>query len=245
MKLDRIFRQVTLAAVGLLMAATTSAAAQGGINKIVEPGQKHFGLSYNELVEQWTNWFVAEPFATHPAFDPDGRFCDRNQEGDVWFLASTFGGVVDRTCEIPAGKAIFISVGGAGASFAPEFPAAGDPCLQMATDVEKVRCDMNNDVPVAPDISLEATLDGTPVQDLFAFRAQSRPGGFTLHVPDPSFVTDLGLAPGDRFPAVADGYFLFLKPLKPGVHTLTVRRINADQSEAGVNYTLIIADEEY
>ena len=121
----------------------------------------------------------------------------------------------------------------------------GDPCLQRATDLEKVRCDVNNDVPVAPGISFEVTLDGVPVTDLFAFRAQSQPGGFTLRVPDPSFLTDLGFAAGDRFPAVADGYFLFLRPLEPGEHTLNVRMINPDQSEAGVNYTLIIEDGDH
>jgi hypothetical protein len=183
---------------------------------------------------------VAEPIATNPAFDPDGRFCDRNQEGKVWFLASTFEGVADRTCAVPAGKAIFLSLGGVFASFSPEFPAAGDLCLQMATDLEKVRCDVNNDVPVAPGISLSVVLDGEPVKDLFAFRAQSQPGGFTLRVPNPSFLTDLGFAAGNRTPAVADGYFLFLKPLKPGQHTLNFRMINPDQSVTGVNYTLII-----
>ena len=37
---------------------------------------------------------------------------------------------------------------------------------------------------------------------------------------------------------MADGYFLFLKPLKPAF--LNFRKVNPDQSEAGVNYTLII-----
>ncbi len=231
---------VTVMGIMVAVAAAASADANKSGSKIVEPGQELFGKSYNELASAWTNWLVAEPIATNPAFDPDGRFCDRNQEGDVWFLASTFGGVVDRTCEVPAGKAIFLSLGGVFVSLAPEFPAAGDPCLQMATDLEKVRCDVNNDVPVAPAVSFEVLLDGVPVEDLFAFRAQSQPGGFTLRVPNPSFLTDLGLASGNRSPAVADGYFLFLKPLQPGEHTLSFRMINPDQSEAGVNYTLII-----
>jgi len=110
--------------------------------------------------------------------------------------------------------------------------------------VGKVRCDVNNDVPVAPGVAFRATLDGVPVTDLLAFRAQSQPGGFTLRVPNPSFVTDLGLSAGDRTPAVADGYFLFLKPLKHGQHTLSFRMINPDQSETGVNYTLIVGDGE-
>ena len=226
-----------VAVMGLMMAVSSSAHAD---SRVVKPGQEFAGRSYNELVSKWANWLATEPLATNPALDPDGRFCDLNQQGPVWFLASTFGGVADRTCEIPAGKAIFLSLGGVFLSFGPEFPAAGDPCLQMATSLEKVRCDVNNDVPMAPAISFEVTLDGQPVQDLFAYRAQSQPGGFTLKVANPSFITDLGFTPGNRFPAVADGYFLYLKPLSPGEHTLNLRMINPNQSEAGVNYTLII-----
>ena len=93
---------------------------------------------------------------------------------------------------------------------------------------------------MAPTTSFEVILDGVPVQDLFAFRAQSRPGGFTLRAPNPSFLTDVGLPAGNRFPTVADGYFLLLKPLQSGEHTLNLRMIKPDQSVTGVNYTLII-----
>jgi hypothetical protein len=243
MKLSKKLRQGVFMATGFLMAAAAFADGHAGKGAVVQPDEQFFGKTYSELVSEWTDWFVQEPFATNPAFDPDGRYCDRNQDGKVWFLASTFGGVVDRTCEIPAGRAIFVSVGGAFVSFAPEFPAADDPCAQMATDVERVRCDVNNDVPVAPAIALQATLDGVPVEDLFAFRAQSQPGGFTLHVSDSSFVTDAGLPAGDRYPAVGDGYFLYLKPLKPGTHTLSVSKSFPGQPGEpawGVNYTLII-----
>ncbi|HEX6903072.1 MAG TPA: hypothetical protein VF789_25365 [Thermoanaerobaculia bacterium] len=238
MKLNKqISRIVMVTVIGLSMAAAASANVLG---RVVQPGDEYQGHSYSELASEWTNWLTAEPIATNPAFDPDGSLCGQNQAGDVWFLASTFGGVVDRTCNVPAGKAIFLSLGGVFLSFAPEFPAAGDPCLQLATDVERVRCDVNNDVPVAPNVSFEITLDGVPVTDLLSYRAQSEPGGFTLRVANPSFITDLGFAPGDRFPAVADGYFLFLKPLKPGKHALNFRMIQPGQPDAGVNYTLII-----
>jgi hypothetical protein len=236
MKLNKQLWQVVATVIGLLAAAT---AAEAG-NKVVEPGREFSGKSYNELAGEWTNWLVTEPIATNPAFDPDGRFCGLNQQGKVWFLASTFDGIADRTCEIPAGKALFLSLGGVFVSFAPEFPASDDPCSQLTTDAEKVRCDVNNDVPVAPTTTLEAALDGEPIEDLFAFRTQSPPGGYTLRVPDPSFLTDLGLPAGDRTPAVADGYFLFLKPLSHGRHTLSFHKTNPDQSVAGVNYTLIV-----
>lgn len=245
MKLNKkVWQNAAVAVIGLMMAAAVSADDLGNHNgnggKVVEPGQEYQGKTYNELASKWANWLSAEPIATNPALDPDGRFCDRNQGGKVWFLASTFGGIVDRTCEIPAGKAIFMSLGGVFLSFAPEFPAAGSPCLQLTTVLDQVRCDVNGGVPVAPNVSFEVTLDGVPVEDLMAFRAQSTPGGFTLEVPNPSFITDLGFAPGDRSTAVADGYFLFLKPLRPGTHTLNLRMIQPGQPDTGVNYTLII-----
>lgn len=240
MKLNKNLGWSAVALAALLVTATASADDNRDRSRIVGPGEEFFGKSYSEMASEWTNWFVQEPIATNPAFDPDGRFCDRNQEGSVWFLASTFEGIADRTCEIPAGKALFLSLGGAFVSFAPDFPAAGDPCLQLATAVDQVRCDVNTDVPVPPSVSFEVTLDGTPVKDLLAFRAQSQPGGFTLRVPDGSFLTDLGLASGNRTPAVADGSFLFVKPLRPGVHTLNLRATNPDQSVTGVNYTLVI-----
>lgn len=229
--------QFAVAVLGLSMAFVAS--ADPG-DRVVPTSEQWQGRSYEELASEWTNWLVAEPFATNPALDPDGRFCHLNQHGKVWFLASTFGGVADRTCVIPPGKAIFLSLGGVFVSFAPEFPSAGDGCLAMGSAVEQVRCDVNNDVPVAPNVSFAVTLDGTPVGDLLAYRTQSQPGGFTLRVPDPSFLTDLGLAAGDRFPAVADGYFLLLKPLHPGTHTLTLRMNQPGQPENGVNYTLVV-----
>ena len=62
-----------------------------------------------------------------------------------------------------------------------------------------------------------------------------------MRIPDQSLLTDFGVASGDRSPAVADGYFLFLKPLTPGEHTLNLIMTNPDQSVRGVNYTLIVS----
>ena len=247
MKLRKTIRQDWILVFGLLAAmasiSATAAKADGyGLGKVVEPGEEYAGKTYNELVSQWSNWLVKEPFATNPAFDLDGSLCDRNQEGRVWFLASTFEGVANRTCEIPGGKAIFVSLGGAFLSFAPEFPEAGDPCLALAPGVGRVRCDVNRDVPGAPAISLEAALDGVPVKDLFAYRTESEPGGFTLRAGNPSFLTDLGFPAGNRTPSVASGYFLFLRPLSRGLHTLRIRMVNPDQTVTGVNYRLVIGD---
>jgi hypothetical protein len=164
----------------------------------------------------------------------------KTKKGKVWFLASTFEGVVNRTCKVPADKAIFFSLGGVFLSFSPDYPDSSSPCFNLATDIDKVRCDVNVSVPPATDTSFEVVIDGVPVKDIFTFRTQSQPGGFTLRAPEPSLLTDFGFSKGDRSPAVADGYFMFLKPLNLGKHTLNLIMTYPDQSKAGVNFTLIV-----
>ncbi|MGW0121297.1 signal protein [Streptomyces sp. NPDC003327] len=75
---------------------SASGAPEGG-------GEK---LASGELQERWWTWAASEPEGTNPVADPDGRSCGRNQPRDVWFLAGTFGGEVERTCEVPAGRPI-------------------------------------------------------------------------------------------------------------------------------------------
>src|ERR687896_520488 len=99
--MNRTLLRSVVAVMVLMVAAVASAD-----DRIVAPGEEFAGKSYSELASEWTNWLVKEPIATNPAFDPDGSLCDINQDGKVWFLASTFGGVVDRTCVVPGGKAI-------------------------------------------------------------------------------------------------------------------------------------------
>ena len=240
-KVPSIWQSVIVAVAVLMVGAPASAD-----NRIVQPGQQYFGKSYNELAGEWTNWLIAEPSATNPAYDDNGSLCDQNQEGNVWFLAGTFENVntpddlSKRKCIVPAGKAIFLTLGGVYVSFSPDFLGADPVCSQLPNTLAQIRCDVNNDVPVAPSISFEVKIDGLPVKDLFAFRVQSKPEGFTLRVPDGSLLTEWGFSPGDRFPAVSDGYFLFLKPLKLGKHTLKVVMTNADGSLTGVKWTLIV-----
>ncbi len=213
---------------------------------IVEPGGELFGKSYNELAGEWWNWALKEPAATNVVLDPDGRFCDLNQEGKVWFLAGTFGGEVKRKCVIPPGKAIFFPTLN-GLSFAPDFPVEGDDCLGFGSTVDDVRCDINDDLAVAPAVVLSANIDGEPVSDLFAYRAQTEPGGFTLEIPEGSILTQFEdpFDPGDRFPAVADGYWILLRPLSSGLHKIDFRAEgDFGGSPIGAKYKLFILGDD-
>ncbi|CAN5906040.1 hypothetical protein BH20PSE1_BH20PSE1_14210 [soil metagenome] len=225
--------------------------------EVVEPGRTLFKESYNELTGKWSNWLSRVPIATNPALDNDGRFCDRNQRDKVWFLAGTFGGalgenpVADRTCKVPAGKGIFFPMFSV-VSFAPDFLNT-PPCQDLTEDVAQIRCDVNDDVAIVPNVALAVLLDGKPVADLFAYRVQSKPGGFTFHIAPGSPLTAFDVAPGKREPAVADGYWILLEPPSPGHHTVSfsadfARDVDADGipdlpdgiPDLGANYELLI-----
>ena len=236
---------------------------------IVEPGTTFLGLSYNRLAGEWWNWAAKEPSATNPVLDTTGKDCQRNQKGSVWFLAGTFfGAAVTRNCTIPAGKALFIPIVN-GDSFYPEYPEPGNRCtLRGRFDLTKpagrlsgVRCDVNDDLVSGEDkndvvynsVNLKFTIDDLStraqpdlrIADPYGYRAQTPPGGYTQYFPPGSLFTEPdwgGLPPGPRFPAVADGYWVFLKPLPAGHYRI---RIHADARSGGaaldVTYNLTVA----
>jgi hypothetical protein len=76
-----------LMVAGALSPAVAHNDDNDGSIEVVEPGRVLFGKSYNELTGKRWNWLNQEPIATNPALDNDGRFCDRNQKGKIWFLA--------------------------------------------------------------------------------------------------------------------------------------------------------------
>lgn len=61
-------------------------------------------LSDQDLQARWWTWALASPEERNPVADETGKFCAEDQPKDVWFLAGTFGGAVDRTCRVPAGR---------------------------------------------------------------------------------------------------------------------------------------------
>ncbi len=53
---------------------------------------------------RWWTWAHSADDSVSPVRDTTGEFCDHDQPDDLWFLAGTHGGTVQRTCRIPAGR---------------------------------------------------------------------------------------------------------------------------------------------
>lgn len=189
-----------------------------------------------KLAANWWKWVIAIPFDENPMFDETGEFCDVGQSGKVWFLGSTFGfGVWNRSCDVPAGKAIFFPIVPA-LFFAPE----------DGETEEEVRAGANASMDGVN--LLKCTVDGIPLQDLlglkdlFELRAESP--AFVLPVPEESILIDFGFPPGARKPAVADGFWVLLAPLSEGEHVINFRMNIARGDFAGskheVTYNLTV-----
>ncbi|TQM83760.1 hypothetical protein FHX81_6187 [Saccharothrix saharensis] len=59
-----------------------------------------------DVQARWWTWAASSTEERNPVLDATGAHCAEDQPADLWFVAGTFGGAVERTCEVPAGRAL-------------------------------------------------------------------------------------------------------------------------------------------
>jgi hypothetical protein len=167
-----------------------------------------YGLSYADWSAEWWQWNLEHPVDGHPSIDDEAYNVASGQSGKVWFLATPieFGTAtptpVTRPITISAGTALFVGM----------FNSEWSSNEGFATEEEQREfANWQGDHVV----NLACTLDGQPVQNLGNYRFES--DQFTFTAPDPWIFSP---APSGEGTAVADGYYVFLKPLSVGVHVL-------------------------
>jgi hypothetical protein len=182
------------------------------------------GVSFGQWTAKWWQWAFAQPIA--PFLDPDGRLCSEGQGGPVWFLAGTNGEFMPhRECVVPEGKYLLVPVINMiyMNQQAGHDPAHTRPCAALQADAA-----VNNDQL----ISAVVLVDGVLVEDVARYRVRSD-GCFPL-------TTDVDDASAPS--AAADGYWLLLKPLPPGRHTIS---IGANYGAADSSYGHMLQNFEY
>jgi hypothetical protein len=186
------------------------------------PDSKPFGSSHGEWIARWWQWALSIPKDHNPVSDSTGKNCAVNQNGPVWFLAGTSGGSAERSCTIPAGKAMFFPITTDMASFAkyPNLKTESELISNVKSDIDQVK-------------SLELTVDGTKIEGLDKYRVQSP-------------VFDVTIAENNLFEikagptkAASDGYWIFLEALPKGGHTIHFHGLEHD-FETEVNYRLTV-----
>jgi hypothetical protein len=175
------------------------------------------GLSYGEWSARWNQWAFSMPIDKHPLFDTAD--VSEGQSGSVWFIGGTFianpvspgvvMGVADRTCTIPAGKALFFPIIADETSTLEGNGTTPDELAAVAANIQDHAADM------------ECTIDGAAVNDIGSYRVQS-PSYTYGPLPDNNLVQFFGFdAPaGSTSLSASDGVFLMLAPMSAGKHTI-------------------------
>jgi hypothetical protein len=189
-----------------------------------------YGISYAEWTAKWWQWILSIPVEINPAKDNTGENCGINQNGPVWFLAGTVGGVVKRNCGIPEGKAILLPILNHGGTLADrreqEMHIKGESDLLAFAESEM---DVIS--------NLEVSVDGVKLIGLDRYRVQSPI--FDVVLPKNNLFEG---TPGPTR-GVADGYWLFLEPLSRGKHNIkSSGSCLSGTIKIGVNYDVKVID---
>ncbi len=187
------------------------------------PGFVIDGRSAVELSTEWWHWAMSAPGAVNPVADTTGEQCGVNQAGKFWFLAGGFGSSkVRRRCHVPTGKYIFFPV--VNSVSYPRQPKSGYSCSEAQADATYAN---------AATLDLFATVDGTPVPNLLSHRAATKKC-FDIFARAPNAF--------NATPSATDGFWLMLKPLSKGVHTLS---FGGRQTDARSGNNRMVQDIEY
>lgn len=230
--------------LGLIVTVTT-AFAQNLNPRVLPPNSHAFTKTYGEWSAAWWQWALSISLDKSPITDTSGAHCAEEQSGKVWFLAGTTGGpAVFRSCTIPLGKAILFpiinaewSVAEAIAFAPPDGTCFVNTSITGTTEEALRACAIAQIDHVT---TVEADVDGVPLQDLEMYRVQSQLFNFTAVLDNP-FLVPVGLSK-----SVSDGFWIFLAPLPLGEHKIHFKGV-APFPEVGftfeteVTYNLTVA----
>lgn len=169
------------------------------------------------LTAQWWQFVLSIPNSVNPGLDPTGAGCGLGQRGPLWFLVGTFSsGAATRACSIPEGEALFFPVVNEVNINVP------NQCGQGASQsVDVLRSQIAPFLDAATNLSVH--VDGQRVGGLSRVKSEA----FAVTLPaDNLFAGCAGpgtvLPAATYSPAVDDGFYVLLKPLNVGSHTLHI-----------------------
>ena len=210
-----ILAAATLALAMGALAPESDARTDPRIYALKNGKAKLFGTKASDWAAQWWQWALSMPVSANPLFDETGERVEFGQRGPVWFLGGTFieSGQVTRTATIPSGKALFFPILNYQNDNIPYDPPLTIEEMKEATAILVEGIDEE---------SLFVTVDDVPVLDLAQGRVAS--DAFAYAAPEGNIGQYFGQnSPrGIYYPAVTDGYWVMLRPLPLGSHTVHV-----------------------
>jgi hypothetical protein len=172
------------------------------------PKDTPLGVPYGDWIKEYWDWWANYPMSQTPA-EHKGRYqCFLNDIGNAIFLVDPLKMNVEETysCNVPFGKPIFFSL------VTSEYDTGVDG-YEKATDKELLDSAKHDD----DSNSFKLTVDGNiiPTEFIKSLRTESPFWNITI-VPGNHYDSVPGI-----FRAVAEGFYIFLKPLSPGSHIVS------------------------
>jgi hypothetical protein len=189
---------------------------------------------FAKLSAEWWQWAFSIPNSVNPQVDATGENAGVGQRGPIWFLAGVFGGgTANRSCSVPQGTAFFFPVI---SGFGINTPGI---CGLTAESVMQLRNDAANAIAGAANLSV--TLDKMAIK--IPPRVQSKV--FSVALPKENVFgspcpPEPPVPAGIYSPAVADGFYVLLNPLRLGRHTLHFHADNPPNASQDVTYVLTV-----
>lgn len=164
----------------------------------------------------WWNWAASMPLGRNAIRDdPTGALCHEKQSGPVFFLGGAFAsGSYVRDCTVEAGKELYFPIVNSASWNGPgETLTAEELTRSVAESIDLVRC-------------LECSIDDQAftLGDLLQHREPHC--CFALELP-PNHVLGSN-PPGTYEPVAHDGYYIMVRPLPLGDHTIRFKMFIGD-----------------
>lgn len=234
----RLLSLLLTAALGVVVAASP-AAAGAHHSDVFRNDARPYGTDMATWGERASRWVYGQPYDRSPLFDPTGENCDVAQRGPVWYVARIAGPPVfsgTRECAVPRGRSLLLYIGAVVDTYPcpafPDFrPAPGQSLYDFLAADAKFWMDTVD--------FLSVTIDGRPVRDVMSYRYAS--DDLFWIKGDPSLAEPFDPCITGRWQkAVVDGFFLMVKPLRPGGHTIVVRGTNTIGHDKTFTYHLTV-----
>ena len=196
---------VSVLSMLLFSVASSPVSALNSVN-ILPPGGKPYGLTYPQQIIKYWHWQIGIPAKDNPINDPTGAKCavgQSNSSSPLFYLSFNNGGFTQRTCKVPAGKALFI------------------PVMMVEWSQKEAPKD------TAQDLIKAATADQDSVNSLYLkigdkewkypdlIKYRTHVGVFNVTFPDNGL---FGIIHGGPTIAAGDGFYIMTQPLAKGTY---------------------------
>lgn len=199
----QLFTRALIIATMVALAVTLSLSAGGQAGDTPPKDKvKVFGKTYGQWSAEWWQWVAAIPAAQNPLFSAGQVDLSIGQEGNVWYLAGSWVGPVERQGTVPVGTALFLPVFNVMAYNAPGETYTEEELRDMAEGFIDLAT------------GVQCTVDGEPVAISPTVRLRS-----IVRVQSPVFGFS-GEVLGSSDLAVSDGYWVMLPALSAGPHDI-------------------------